>query len=134
MKKLILVTINLFLITSLSLSAQEAQKDTLYFKLDGKYIFESKYDKNFYLLEDSSDVDRGTFLFQIIGTESRKNPKEVFCLKNYVRSSKHYDKHKKIKLNDYRLWEDLNNYTIYLVRKGENEVEYIQVIATVQIE
>lgn len=107
MKKLILFNILIFLCSTLSLSAQETQKDTLYFKLDEKYIFASKYDKNFYLLEDSSDVGRGTFLFQIIGNESSKNPREVLCLKKYVRASKYYDKHKKVKLNDYRLWEDI---------------------------
>lgn len=134
MKKLILFTINLFLFSSFNLSAQERQKDTLYFELDGKYVFESKYVENFYLLEDSSDIGRGTFFFEKIGTESNKYPKEILCLKKYVRASKYYDKHKKVKLNDYRLWEELNNHTIYLVKKSKSKVEYIRVVANVQIE
>lgn len=59
MKKTVLLGISfVFLIT---LNAQEVKNDTLFFKLDGKYVFESKHVSNSYLLKDSNDVDRGTF-------------------------------------------------------------------------
>lgn len=134
MKKIILLNISIFFYSILSFSAQDRTKDTLYFKLDANYLYESKYVGNSYLLKDSNDVGRGTFFFEKIGTEPHGAPQEILCLKKYVRSSKHYSKHKKFKLNDYRLWEHLNNYTIYLVKKTDQDVEYIRVIANFEIE
>ncbi|MCL8008798.1 hypothetical protein M8845_15315 [Gelidibacter japonicus] len=134
MRKLILLSISLFFYSILNLSAQDRAKDTLYFKLDGNYLYESKYVENSFLLEDSNDVGKGTFFFEKIRTEHHKEPQKILCLKKYVRSSIYYNKDKKFKLNDYRLWEHLNNYTIYLVKKTDHGVEYIQVIANFEIE
>ena len=132
MKKLILFNIIIVLYSTLSLSAQEKEKDTLYFSYSENYI--SVYDvtpNKIYIIDSSDD---GTFFFEKIETEINKNPNKILCLKKYVRESKYYDKHKKVKLNDYRLWEDLNNYTIYLVKKSKSKVEYIRVIANFEIE
>ncbi|WP_159022102.1 hypothetical protein [Formosa sp. L2A11] len=114
--------------------AQEIQKDTLFFKLDGIYVFESKYVSNTYLLEDSNDIGRGTFFFEKIGIESIKKPKEILSLKKYVHNSEYYNEYTKYKLNDFLFVEHLSNYTIYLVKKEKGKMEYIHVFANSQIE
>lgn len=134
MRKLILINVIILFLSTINSTAQEKLKDTLFFQLDGKYIFESEYDQNFYLLEDSSDIGRGIFLFEKIKVEKSKHPREILCLKKYVQSSKYYNRHKTVKLNDYQLWEHLVNYTIYLVKKNKITTEYIQVYPTIQIE
>lgn len=132
MRKLILLNVIILFLSTINSTAQEKLKDTLFFKLDGKYVFESEYDQNFYLLEDSSDIGRGTFLFEKIKVEKSKHPREILCLKKYVQSSKYYNRHKTVKLNDYKLWEHFVIYTIYLVKKNKITTEYIQVYPTVQ--
>lgn len=132
MKKLILFNAIIFLCSAFSLSAQDRQKDTIYFDYSENYMLVYDVTPNKIYIKDSSDD--GTFFFEKIDTENNKHPIEIICLKNFVRSSRYYDQHKEIKLNDYRLWEYLDNYNIYLVKDIDNNIEYIKVRANFEIE
>lgn len=132
MKNFILINFITILFSTGCLSAQEKQKDTLYFDYSENYIV--IYDvtpKKIYILDSSYD---GTFFFEKIDIQINNDPKEILCLEEYVRSSKYYDIHKKVKLNDYRLAEHLDKYTIYLVKKTDNKVKYIRVQPNFEIE
>ncbi|MGV8813691.1 MAG: hypothetical protein ACOH2D_06230 [Gelidibacter sp.] len=132
MKNFILINFIIILFSTISLSAQEKQKDTLYFDYSENYILIYDVTPNKIYIVDSSDD--GTFFFEKIDIKINKDPKEILCLEKYIRSSKYYDKHKKVRLNDYRLAEPLDNYTIYLVKKTNNKVEYIHVQPNFEIE
>ncbi|MDD5151200.1 MAG: hypothetical protein PHC28_12125 [Flavobacterium sp.] len=103
-------------------------KDTLFFKQDKSYVFESKYEPNSFLLKDS----KGNEIFYFRGIELVKNlkPNEILCLKKTIRSSRFYDKNKVQKLNNYKLGIYFNNYVIFLVKKKNNVTEYIRVEPT----
>lgn len=103
-------------------------KDTLYFKLDNSYVYESKYEPNSFLLKDI----KGNEIFYFSGIELVKNlkPNEILCLKKTIRSSRFYDKTKVQKLNNYKLGIYFNNYVIFLVKKKNNVTEYIRVEPT----
>lgn len=111
-------------------------KDTLFFKLDNNYMFESKNNLKSYILKDSSGSNNGTFFFQEVKSNNSKNlkPKETLNLENYVRSSRFYDKNKQQKLNDENLAYLLSNYFVFLERCTPEKTEYIQVEAGVEIE
>ncbi len=132
MKNFIQVNFIIILFSTISLSAQEKQKDTLYFDYSENYILIYDVTPNKIYIVDSSDD--GTFFFEKIDIKINKDPKEILCLEKYIRSSKYYDKHKKVRLNDYRLADHLDNYTIYLVKKTNNKVEYIHVQPNFEIE
>lgn len=116
------------------LSSQEKLKDTLFFNLDGKYIFQSKYVSTSYLLKDSNDIDKGTFYFEELEIINNVIPKEILCLKNVVRSSKFYNKQKKRKLDDNGLFEYFDKYIVFLVKENKETDEYIKVRANWEIE
>ncbi|WP_367755690.1 hypothetical protein [Flavobacterium sp. WC2430] len=126
--------ISLILLTFFSiavLKAQEKSKDTLFFKLDNKYVYESKFVSKEYLLKDRNKDE--VFFFK--GNETLKNvkPKEILCLKKFIRSSQFYDKTKKQKLNNYKLIIFFRDYVVFLVIKTKNETKYIHVNPAVVI-
>lgn len=129
-KHLLLVILSFFSITFLN--AQEKAKDTLFFKLDNKYIYQSKFNPKSYLLQDSSDNE--TFLFQKIETINILKPKKINCLKKFVHQSQFYNKTNNIKLNAHGLWEYFNNYTIFLVENINKKTKYIKVEPNIQLE
>ena len=55
-------------------------------------------------------------------------------LKEFVRSSKFYNKHNAKKLDDYRLWEYLDRYQVFLIKEDENKTYYLDVYASFVIE
>jgi len=136
MKKRTVCKVLLTLLFASMLKAQEEKKDTLYFNYDKDYLkaYNNEYEQGTIYLKDSSDVGQGTFFFQATDTLFHLNPKKVLCLKEFVRSSKFYNKHKTKKLDDYRLWEYLNRYQIFLVKENENKKYYLDVFAYFVIE
>lgn len=111
-------------------------KDTLFFKLDNSYVYESKNNLNRYILKDSSGSNNGTFFFQEVKAKNNQNikPKEILSLENFVRSSRFYDKNKQRKLNDDNLAHFFSNYVVFLEKNTLEKTEYIQVEAAIAIE
>jgi uncharacterized protein with von Willebrand factor type A (vWA) domain len=126
--------ISLLLLTFFSvaiLKAQEKPKDTIFFKLDNRYVYESKYVPKEYLLKDSNSDE--VFFFKGVEIVNNVNPKEILCLKKFIRSSKFYDKTKNQKLNNYKLIIFFRDYVVFLVKKNNNKTEYIYVKPAVVI-
>lgn len=111
-------------------------KDTLFFKLDNSYVYESKYVSKNYLLRDSSGSNNGTFFFQEVKAKNNQKikPEEILSLENFVRSSRFYEKNKQRKLNDDNLAHFFNNYVVFLEKNTSEKTEYIQVVAGIAIE
>jgi hypothetical protein len=111
-------------------------KDTLFFKLDNNYVYESKNNLKSYILKDSSRSNNGTFFFQEVKAKNNQNikPKETLSLESFVRSSRFYDKNKQRKLNDDNLAYFFSNYVVFLERYTLEKTEYIQVEAGIEIE
>lgn len=109
-------------------------KDTLFFKLDNKYVYKSKHDSISFLLEDGHDVTNGGFYFETVQALNNLKPKEILSLEKYVRSSKSYNENRKEKLNDYELWEYFNNYIVILIEETSGKKKYIQVKSGYAIE
>lgn len=132
MKTAILILLSLF---STFIQAQEKEKDTLFFTYDKKYITSHIEIPNHFYIEDGSGISIGNFYF----TEVKRLKKPIVklkesCLEKFVNSSKFYDKNKTPKLNDYALWEYLNDYVIVLVKNVDDKKEYIQVEPSFEIE
>lgn len=108
--------------------AQSKEKDTLFFKFKQNYILKAKDGSGDFLLKDSHDD--GMFYFEKKENYYNLKPKELLCLKKYVRKSKYYRKTFYRKLEDYSLYRHLDNYVIFLVR-GDN---FIHVESSFEIE
>ena len=136
MKKRTVCKVLLTLLFASMLKAQEENKDTLYFNYEKDYLkaYNNEYEQGTIYLKDSSDAGQGTFFFQATDTLFHLNPKKVLCLKEFVRSSKFYNKHKTKKLDDYRLAVFLDSYQIFLVKENENKKYYLDVFANFIIE
>lgn len=102
---------------------QNKVKDTLFFKLDKEYIYQSKNNTESYFIKDASDNEH--IYFQKGETLSTLTPNKVINLKEFIYSSKFYNRDKKYKLDDNGLGDFLNNYIIYFV--NENKREFIRV-------
>lgn len=105
-------------------------KDTLYFNLDNNYITQSEHDLDIFYLEDSGKSGDVTFLFRKM--KSAKNIKydTLLDIKKFIHSSRFY----KYELKDFDLMNYLSNYVIYLVDKKEEEIEFIEVGPSFEIE
>lgn len=103
-------------------------KDTLFFKLDNNYVYQSKYEPKSYFLKDSKGNE--IFYFKEIELVKHLKTNEILSLKKTIRSSRFYDKTKVQKLNNYKLGIYFNNYVIFLVKKKNNVTEYIRVEPT----
>lgn len=44
--------------------AQEKIKDSLFFKIDNKYLYQSQYDSEKYMIKDNDDVSTGAIYFK----------------------------------------------------------------------
>ncbi|WP_195760076.1 hypothetical protein, partial [Flavobacterium sp. LC2016-23] len=90
---------------------------------------------NHFYIKDGSGVAVGNFYFTEVKKIKNQNVKsKKRCLQKFIRSSKFYDKNKKLKLNDYGLWEYLKDFVIVLVKDVGNKKEYIQVESSYEIE
>lgn len=101
-------------------------KDTLYFKLDTKYIKTyAQIPDDFYLNDSGNASTSGSFFLRKIQTSNHTKPEKILSIEKFVHSSRFYDKDKTQKLNDYELAEYLSNYVLFLV--PDTKTEYIQV-------
>lgn len=132
MKIAILIILSLF---PRFAKAQEKVKDTLIFNYDSNYIATYNKIPNHYYIKDGHDVNIGSFYFTGIKQIKTFNTKsKEINLKEYIRTSKFYDENRRLKLDDYRLWEYLKNYIIFLVKTENGEKSYLQVEASFEIE
>ncbi|KAF2341410.1 hypothetical protein [Flavobacterium tistrianum] len=129
MKKHIYVLV-IFLL-GFNLHAQEKLNGTFFFKLDDSYVIESKTKPNTFLIKDKNEDEE--FYFKGVEVVNDLQPNEVLCLKDFVRTSKYYNKNKKNKLNNGELVNFFSNATVYLVRKKNNKTEFIKVNPIVEI-
>lgn len=106
-------------------------KDTLFFKLDNKYVYESKYEPKSFLIKDSNGSE--IFFFKSIENVKNVKPTEILSLKKIIRSAKFYHKNKKQKLNNYELSVFFDAYVVFLVEKTKNKTEYVHVIPSSEI-
>jgi len=126
MKKILTFTFILFI--SINICGQKKKKDTLFFKYDENYIIKSNFNNNELSIKDSGSIE--SFIFEKSDTLLNLNPKNILCLKKYIRSSKFYRKNAKRKLNDYALYSFFNNYIIFFIKNNM----YIRVYSTIMIE
>lgn len=124
------IIISILVLFALKLNAQEFKKDTLFFELKKNYLSQGFINKNQLHIKDSNADE--TFYFEILDTiNTILKPKKILNLKDFIRGSKFYNKQKKRKLNDYRLWEFLRDYEIFLIKK---DCFFIKVRATLEVE
>ncbi|MEO8237607.1 MAG: hypothetical protein ABI793_03395 [Flavobacterium sp.] len=96
---------------------QNKIKDTLYFTLDNEYVYKPKNRPDgiadYYLIKDSSSDE--VFYFKELETVNFLKPKKILSLKEFVRSSRFYDKNQTHKLSEVYFMKFLMDYVIYLV-------------------
>ncbi|CAM2872410.1 hypothetical protein [Flavobacterium frigoris] len=111
-------------------------KDTLYFKLDNSYLYESEYYPGEYITKDSSGSSYGTFFLKKIVTkqEETDNTIQISDFEEFVHNSRFYDKSKTQKLQDQNLSDFLSNYVLFLVKNTPTKNEYIKVYPSFAIE
>lgn len=127
MKQYVILTLFFsFILQTLSYS-QENKKDSLYFNYDENYLKKDFLNEPNYLFVEDSGSDSEYFFFIKKSVFKDLYPKEVLNLKEYIRASVFYNEEKKLKLNDYRLYEYFKNYTIFLIRNENCKKEYILV-------
>jgi hypothetical protein len=113
---------------------RQAIKDTLFFSLDNDYIVQSKHNKDVFLFKDGKDIHQGSVYFERIKPIQKIKPhNEVLDLKKFIYASKFYNNSKQM-INDFDMIDYLTNYTLILVDKREEEVEYIEVSTVYVIE
>ena len=109
-------------------------KDTLFFKLDNDYVVHSEHNKDVFFFKDGKDIHQGNVYFQKIKNIIKIKPHtEVLNLKKFIHESKFYNNSKQT-INDFDMIDYLSNYTIILLNKKEEYVEYIEVSAVYAIE
>jgi len=104
-------------------------KDTLYFKLDNEYIYQSTINPEWYLIKDSTDNQQ--IFFQKGDLHNNSKIGTVINFKEFVQSSRFYNKDKKQKLDEKGLADFFSNYVVYFVKS--NQLESIQVSAGVVV-
>lgn len=113
-------------------SKAQIKKDTLFFKFDEEYILNAKDNSGNYILYDSNDI--GTFYFERSDSIKNLKPKDILCLKEYVRSSKFFRKGWKRELSDYQLSNYFDSYYIFLIKESKNDSIFIEVFPRYEIE
>jgi hypothetical protein len=94
-------------------------QDTLYFKLDNEYIYQSTTDPEWYLIKGSNGNQH--IFFQKEGIERGLTINKLIDFKEFVQSQRFCSKYKKQKLNEPALADFLSNYVVYFVKVTENE-------------
>ncbi|KOP37115.1 hypothetical protein DBB36_18090 [Flavobacterium sp. WLB] len=116
---------------------ENKRKDTLFFKLDNKYIYESypAVNPKRYLLKDSGTSKNGTFFFEEFDEQTRPRfkSKKSLDLESFIHSTRFYNADKQI-IEDRNLSNYLSNYIIFLDKEIENKHDYIQIKPSVTIE
>lgn len=109
-------------------------KDTLFFQLDTDYFRQHVEMPKQYYIGDGSPGSDGSFFFNEISFVNNLNAKEVLSLKYFIQSSRFYDKNKKQKLDDLKLFDYFKNYVIFLVSGNNKKAKYIKVEPGFEIE
>ncbi|MDX6183583.1 hypothetical protein SGQ44_14720 [Flavobacterium sp. Fl-77] len=109
---------------------QNKIKDTLFFKLDNDYVYESKYAPKVYLVNENIESSEVFSLRELEIIKSLKS-KKILSLRDYVKSSRFYNENRTTKLNKIYFMKYLQDYVIFLVN---NKNEYIKVEPSVVIE
>ncbi|WP_166921499.1 hypothetical protein [Flavobacterium poyangense] len=106
-------------------------KDTLFFKLDNDYVYESTNDSEGYWFKDNNGSNDGTFFFKKGKTEKdvKLNTNEILSFEKFVHNLKFNDKRK-----DNKLMDLLSNYILFLVKDKDTISEYIRVYPSIVIE
>lgn len=114
------------------LTAQEKTKDTIFFKLDDRYVYQSKNNPQRYLLKDNNKDE--IFFFEEVKVIDNLQANKILCLKKFIRESNFYNKNKNQKLDNQGLINFFSDYyVVYLVRKTRAKIEYIYVEPSVVI-
>lgn len=112
------------------LTAQEKTKDTIFFKLDNRYVYQSKNNPQRYLLKDKNKDE--IFFFEEVKVIDNLQASKILCLKKFIRESNFYNKNQK--LDNQGLINFFSDYyVVYLVRKTRAKIEYIYVEPSVVI-
>lgn len=111
------------------LEAQTKSKDTIYFELDKKYIFSTINNPHTFYLRDGNG-----FFFESKEKIYNLKKTKTISLKKFIKKSKFYSKNRLRKLKDYDLAIYLQNYTIFLVDKRENQDVFIKVLPNFEID
>lgn len=108
-------------------SFDENQPDTLFFYYDADYLEKQfKHESNYLFVKDTGD-DSGYFFFEKINEYNNLCPKVILNLRKYIRKSGFYDANKKIKLDDYGLYNYLKNSIIFLVKSKRGKKQFLLV-------
>ncbi|SHG56572.1 hypothetical protein [Flavobacterium defluvii] len=108
---------------------ENRRKDTLFFKLDNKYIYEPEHcTPKRYLLKDGGKSKTGTFFFEEfdVQTRPRFKSKKILDLESFVHSSRFYNSELNI-IEDRNLSDFFSNYVVFLFRDTDNKDDYIQI-------
>jgi len=125
----------LLIIFLISFSIKAQEKDTIYFKYDNKYITTHVEIPKHLYIKDASGTSSGNFYFtEIRNLNGFTIRAKAICLRKFIRSSVFYDKKKHPKLNDYGLYEELNNFVIIFIKETNGEKEYILTESSFEIE
>lgn len=130
-KNILIIILSLFSITAIK--AQEQKKDTLFFKLD-KYLYQSKLDSKKYIIKGNGDTSVGAIYFEEYKIINNIKPKETLCFKKYAQSSKLYTKVYKKKLNEYKIIDLFNDFTIIIVNKKNKKTKFVEVGPVLKIQ
>lgn len=105
-------------------------KDTLFIKLDGKYLkkgYDYNENKNIFIFKDNDKKEDLTYL-SIIDTVYNLNPIKKYCMKEILKQSGAYYGNGNIR--DYDLAVYLNKYTLFISEKKY----FIKTVAINEIE
>lgn len=125
MKKLFLI---LFFLPFICFS--QTNKDTLFIKLDGKYLkkgFDYTEKKNIFVFKDNDNKEDITYL-SIIDTLYNLKPKKVYYMKKVLKQSGAYYDNGKIR--DWKINKYLDKYILFVIEKSS----FIKTIAVHEIE
>ncbi|WP_426485381.1 hypothetical protein [Flavobacterium sp. 2] len=125
----------LFLLSVNTIKSQEKAKDTLFFKLDGKYLSKSKdKESKLYIIKNNYDVREGAVYFKEYKVVKCTKPQEVFCFKKFAESAKLYRINNKKQLSELKIMNLFDNYIVVIVNKKDEEKKYVEVEPVFKIE
>ncbi len=110
---------------------QNPVKDTLFFEMDKKYVYQNKlFPREYFLREKGTD---GVFFLEEIKKQENLKQKNILNLEKFIQSSSMYNKDKKV-FNTNQLCQYLSNYILFLSMKDDNNSQYVEVKAGYAVE
>ena len=118
-----------------TIKSQEKAKDTLFFKLDDKYLSESKdQESKLYIIKNNYDVREGAVYFKEYKIVKCTKPQKVLCFKKFAESSKLYRINNKKQLSELKIMNLFDNYIVVIVNKKDDVTKYVEVAPVFKIE